>query len=32
MDRTLFFEGYVIEAWGHWYIEWQKHIKDSIKK
>ena len=32
MDKTIQMEKHIIEAWGLWWIEWQKQVKDRLKK
>jgi hypothetical protein len=32
MDKTIQMEKHIIEAWGLWWVEWQKQVKDRIKK
>lgn len=31
MDREIVLERHLIEAWGLWYIEWQKQIRDNLR-
>ena len=32
MDKTIQMEKHIIEAWGLWWVEWQKQVKDRLKK
>jgi len=32
MDRELVLEKQHIEAWGLWYIEWQKQAKEHLRR
>jgi hypothetical protein len=32
MDRTIRIDKNFIEAWGVWWIQWQKHTKERLQK
>jgi hypothetical protein len=32
MDRTIRMEKHLIEAWGLWWIQWQKQTKERLQK
>ena len=32
MNRTLEIEQHIIEAWGLWWIQWQKDTKERLQK
>lgn len=31
MNRELVFEQHIIEAWGLWWVQWQKDTKDRLR-
>lgn len=32
MDRTIYIEKHFIEAWGLWWVHWQKNTKERLQK
>ena len=32
MERELILEQHLIEAWGVWYLEWQKQMKEHLRR
>ena len=32
MDKTIYLEKHIIEAWGLWWVHWQKHTKERLQK
>jgi len=32
MDKTIYMEKHFIEAWGLWWVHWQKHTKERLQK
>jgi hypothetical protein len=32
MDKTIYLEKHFIEAWGLWWVHWQKHTKERLQK
>ena len=32
MDKTIFMKQHHIEAWGLWWIRWQKQTKERLQK
>ena len=32
MDKSIVMEKHLIEAWGVWWVQWQKQVKDTLKK
>jgi hypothetical protein len=32
MDKTIRLENHIIEAWGLWWVHWQKNTKERLQK
>lgn len=32
MDKTIYLDKQFIEAWGLWWVHWQKHTKERLQK
>jgi hypothetical protein len=32
MDKTIYMEKHFIEAWGLWWVHWQKNTKERLQK
>ena len=32
MDKTIYLEKHFIEAWGLWWVHWQKNTKERLQK
>ena len=32
MDREIILDKHIIEAWGVWWMQWQKETKDRLRK
>jgi hypothetical protein len=32
MDRTIYLDKHFIEAWGLWWVHWQKNTKERLQK